>query len=117
MTEHARGDSRATESGGSAPPTGDARRLYHGEWYSCDGFYDGEVRAMSPEGYWPGMVALELSGAGPECFGATLTVDDARDLANHILAAVDSADLANREAARARRVSGASSPASSSRCT
>jgi len=97
-----------TEPGGADKS---ARRLYSAEWYSGDGLCDAEVRATSPDGYWPGMVILEIS-AGSASFGGTLTTDDARELATHILCAVDSADHANREAARARRVSGASVAAS-----
>lgn len=76
------------------PPVSKAP-IYSGEWYSIDGLYDGEVRATLPDGHWPGMVLLELC-AGSGVVGMTLTVEDARELANQIRAAALSAWLAMR---------------------
>lgn len=70
-------------------------RPYSGFWESSDGLSEGYVNVYPPDGHWPAMVSLELDVAG------TITVEDAKDLAAHIGAAAELADLENRRRARA----------------
>lgn len=81
-----------SRSGGTAP---EPRRLYTAMWEDCTGMATAYIAEMAPDGYYPAMVRLEF-----ECDTSTFTVADARDLANHILAAADMANHANAEAFR-----------------
>lgn len=74
---------------------------YYGEWSSCDGLYDGEVRSTKPDDPWPAMVQIEF-GYGNTAFGATLTVEDAEELAAYIGAAACLAKYENRVARASR---------------
>ena len=63
------------------------RKPYSGEWLSCDGMSDAEIRVLPPDGPWPALVSIEAS------FGSSITVEAARALAAHIDVAADSAKL------------------------
>lgn len=74
---------------------------YCADWQSCDLFFDAIVNVKPGDDIWPTMVGFELS-YGATTVGGCLTVEDARDLAGHLLAAAANADLENDERKAAR---------------
>lgn len=71
--------------------------LYAGLWNSCDGLTWAEIRASPPDGPYPAMVRLTLDAGNAEDCTISITVEDARDLAAHIDAAVAEADREMRK--------------------
>lgn len=77
-----------------------SERPYSGLWFSCDGLYDAEIRAVPPDGHYPPMVRFEFS-YGQQTIGGMLTVEDAEDLVAHLGAAASWAEFEGKRAAAA----------------